>query len=88
VTGLRVDPQVLLTELGDGTGVLLHLGTKFYYTLNETGVVVWKALVDGQASLDGLASQLAERFRVTTESARGDVSALLDELEAEHLVRA
>ena len=37
-------PQVLFTEIDDGSGVLLHLDTKFYYTLNATGVVVWKAL--------------------------------------------
>jgi hypothetical protein len=82
---VSVDPEVLLTELGDGTGVLLHLRTKFYYTLNETGVVLWKALADGATSIERLAEHLAEHFRVTADEARGDVRAMLDELRAEHL---
>src|SRR5690606_13486520 len=37
-------PRVMLTEMSDGTGVLLHLDTKFYYTLNRSGTKVWKTL--------------------------------------------
>jgi hypothetical protein len=80
-------PQVLFTEIDDGTGVLLHLDTKFYYTLNATGVAVWKALRDGAAaSVPAIAERLAAEFRVGPAEAQGDVDALLRELRADGLV--
>jgi hypothetical protein len=80
--------DVILTELPDGTGVLLHLGTKFYYALNRTGVAAWKMLEDGEArSAADVARLLAQRFSgVRAEDARGDVEALLAELRAERLL--
>jgi hypothetical protein len=88
VASFRADPEVILTELQDGTGVLLHLGTKFYYALNGTGVVAWKLLA-GTEAVDAarLAEALVERFAgITVERARVDVDALLGELQAEGLL--
>lgn len=81
------NPQVLLTELGDGTGVLLHLDTKFYYTLNDTGIFVWKALTDATCQTStALAARLAEVFNVSVETAHRDVEAILTEMANEGLV--
>jgi hypothetical protein len=81
------NPQVLFTEIDDGTGVLLHLDTKFYYTLNATGVAVWKALAARTAaSIAAIADQLSAEFRVGPEEARRDVDALLGDLRADGLV--
>ncbi len=82
------NPQVLFTEIDDGSGVLLHLDTKFYYTLNPTAVVVWRALGDGTAALDAIAERLAAEFVVTPEVARRDVATVLDNLLADGLVDA
>jgi len=86
VGALAAHPDVLLTELGDGTGVLLHLGTKLYYTLNATGVALWKALGPGPASVEHLGEVLAGAFEVTPEEAARDVDVLARELVAEGLV--
>jgi hypothetical protein len=78
--------DVILTELEDGTGVLLHLGTKFYYVLNRTGVAVWKSLGAGVADPGELARGIVAAFEgVTEEQARADVVSLLSELRAEGL---
>jgi hypothetical protein len=80
----------LLTELGDGTGVVLDLDTKFYFTLNPTGLAVWKALgaaPDG-SSPRALAEQLASEFAVETAVAETDVQELLRTLLVEGLVKA
>jgi hypothetical protein len=81
-------PDVILTELQDGTGVLLHLGTKFYFALNATGVAAWKLLSSGEATTpEEIARRLAESFSGTSaEEARHDVEALLAELRAEDLL--
>lgn len=83
----RPSPGVLLTELADGTGVLLDLETKFYFALNRTGVCVWKLLAAGRgATPEALAAALSERFEGTPAGARDDVEALLDELLDEGLL--
>lgn len=81
-------PRALLTELGDGTGVVLELDTKFYFNLNRTGVLVWKELsarAEG-ASARELAETLTKHFEVELEAALVDVTALLQSMADEGLV--
>jgi Coenzyme PQQ synthesis protein D (PqqD) len=86
---LAPNPQVLFTEIDDGSGVLLHLDTKFYYTLNPTAVVVWKALRDGKGvDVDAIASRIVADFRVELDVARRDVTVVLDDLLADGLLVA
>ncbi len=78
---VRANASCLLTELGDGTGVLLDLATKFYFTLNDTGVFVWKALVAREAaSVATLAEALSTEFAVDESTAAADTTVLVDEL--------
>jgi hypothetical protein len=80
--------DVILTEMKDGTGVLLDLRSKFYFTLNDTGVAVWKMLAAGESPdpLE-LAGKIAQKFDVpSVEAAEADVRALLAELTAEGLL--
>jgi hypothetical protein len=87
VTGLRRSDDAVLTELKDGTGVLLHLRTRFYFTLNPTGVQVWKALAAGVSDAAGLTAALASSFPDADPSrVRADVDALLTDLTRESLV--
>jgi hypothetical protein len=85
----KPNPQVLFTEIDDGTGVLLHLDTKFYYTLNPTAVFVWKAIAEGGAATPAsIASRIAATFQVEPDVAERDVAAILDEMAADGLVLA
>ena len=54
------DPQVVCTELRNGEGVLLHLGTQCYFTLNPTGLVVWRLMEQGM-KLGAIGGELAAR---------------------------
>lgn len=83
------NPQALFTELDDGTGVLLHLDTKFYYTLNPTAVFVWKALGSAPPrGLAGIAEDLTQTFRVERAEAERDVAHILSEMLADGLLLA
>lgn len=81
-------PKCLLTELDDGTGVVLHLDTKLYYTLNDTGVFVWKELEASPRGTEALVLRLTESFEVNSEHARADLGALLRTLLEEGLISA
>jgi hypothetical protein len=72
----------------EGEAVLLHLGTKRYFRLNETAAQVWAALEAGVADPRGLTDWLCERFDVAPEVAGAEVVRLLGELEARGLVNA
>lgn len=85
----KPNPNVLFTEIDDGTGVLLHLETKFYYTLNSTGVFVWKAVAEGRAAdASTIAELMASAFRVEASAAERDVRSILDEMFADGLILA
>jgi hypothetical protein len=83
----RPNPQVVLTEMRDGSAVLLHLETQFYFTLNETGVFVWKLLASERAwDRESLTKELTREFEVDQARASSDLDALLDELRAQELL--
>ena len=46
------DPDVLFTKLSDGEAVLLHLGVRSYFSLNETGAHIWNLMSDGLSVRD------------------------------------
>lgn len=79
--------QVILTEMKDGTGVLLEMSTKFYYTLNATGVFVWKAAESTPGlNLDELANRVHETFEVDLDTAAADIRLLVADLVKERLL--
>jgi hypothetical protein len=83
---LRARRKCLLTELDDGTGVVLNLETKFYFTLNATAVVVWKELLLAPKTRAELSARLVSEFEVEEAVAASDVALLVDELLREGLV--
>ena len=72
-------PDVVDTELGADETVLLHLGTKHYFSLNATGGVIWRAVKAGRPR-DEIVRELVQRYDVSPENASRSVSTLLDAL--------
>jgi hypothetical protein len=74
-------PSVVCTVLDNG-GVLLHLDTKYYYSLNATGMLVWSLLESGAKNLE---KEIARRF--PNEPARDEaLEVFLGEMEREQLL--
>ncbi len=87
VPGISCSDDAVLTELQDGTGVLLHLQTRFYFTLNPSGVQAWKLIGAGARDAAELARRLAAAFPdADPVKVRADVDALLADLVRESLV--
>ena len=78
------DSDVIVTEL-DGEAVLLNLDTKLYFSLNATGVAIWKLLDEG-LTLGQIGERLFQEFDVTPEKAQQCVLDLVDHLNDEKLV--
>lgn len=85
---LRLNPDAILTETEGPDGpmaVLLHLGTRRYYTLNETGLSIWQGLEAGEESA-ALVTRLCTHFEVNPADATAHVERLLLSLRQAGLV--
>jgi len=82
---VKPDSDVILTELENKEAVLLHLGTKMYYSLNETGLRIWQML-GGGLTLGEISKKLQDEFDVTPEKAKESIINLVGELITEKLV--
>lgn len=86
--GYRIHPSVLFTDLDDGTSVLLHLDSKHYYTLNESGTLIWGALMQnegvGEAELAQTLSSTV--FGVDHEVLRNDLREMFQEMVQEQIL--
>lgn len=80
------NPDVVSTSLDDNESVLLNLKTRRYYTINETGSVIWNELKAGR-STEEIVSALTREFDITEEAARTHVDSFLEELMADDIVR-
>lgn len=84
MTRYRIVPDALSASLSDGA-VLLHLYTKRYFSLNETGSRIW-SLLEQQATEDEIVDALVREFDVEKPEATRAVNQLLGDLVAEQLI--
>jgi hypothetical protein len=85
LTGRCAIPHDVACAQVDDGAVLLHMGTKRYFSLNETGAEVWR-LLEGDVSIDDIPQRLSERFDVAAAEARIAVAELIAALVAEELL--
>lgn len=79
------DPNVLFTQLGDAEGVLLHLETQYYYSLNETGLAIWQGITQG-LSLGDVAAALQDSYEIDQAGAWEQVSSFAGLLKEKKLL--
>ena len=82
---VKPDPEVIATELDDKEAVLLHLGTKNYYSLNETGMRIWHMLSEG-ITLQGIHEKLQQEYDISPDHAEKCIIDLAKELISEKLL--
>lgn len=87
VKKVKPNPSVVFTDLEDGSAVLLDLDSKFYYSLNETGCLMWQVF-DGQPAIpvENLVERLTGEYNVTEEDARRDIEEFIGNLAKEGLI--
>lgn len=75
-TCYRRDPALRVTAL-EGEGVVLHLGTRKYYSVSESGLDLLNALVEPR-QLAELVVVLTSKYDVSAEVAEQTARAFLD----------
>ena len=84
---MATQEHVVFTEFDAGEGILVDLNTKKYFQLNETGMLVWRAL-EKRRTLEEIVAQMTETYDVTPEHAAESVRKVLESLRAFKLIRA
>jgi len=70
-------PDLRLTAL-EGEGVALHLGTRRYYSVSESGLDILEALA-APKTLDELVAVLTAKYEVTLEQATASAGEFLEQ---------
>jgi hypothetical protein len=77
--------QIICTEFDGGEGILVDLQTRRYYQLNETALLVWKGLENGETQ-EQIAAKLTNGYDVGVEHARTSIASLVDRLASYQLI--
>lgn len=73
--------QIVSTVFDDGDGVLVDLDSKRYYHLNETAMLVWSGLEQGQ-TINQIADQFTSTYDVTPTHAVTSVEKILQKFHS------
>ena len=80
----RRHTEIRLTALA-GEGVVLHLGARRYFTVNETGLTLLEALKSAK-TFDQLVAAILEEYEVDRETAVASTQTFLDRCGAAGLL--
>ena len=79
-------PDLRLTAV-DGEGVVLHLGSRRYFSVNETGVTILNAMT-APRTLAELIASVTEEYEITAAAAEQSVHDFLDRCRDAQLIKA
>ncbi len=85
LTYIQPHASIVFTRLDESEAVLLHLDTKRYYSLNETGAYLWELLEGGRNAAD-MAQALHHAYDITSEDALHAVRDFADTLQRDGLI--
>ncbi len=81
----QTNPDVIMTEMEDGESVLLDVRTRKYYSLNDTGSLIWSLVVKGTDE-DGIAVALTKSYDVEYSEAVREVREFVADCEKDGLI--
>ena len=76
---IRRNPRVEFREMGEGGGVLLHVGSGAYHGVNEIGALIWGLIPDGM-TVQAIVEELRTRVEDPPEDLESEVRTFVDEL--------
>jgi hypothetical protein len=77
--------QVVFTDFDGVEGILVDLKTKKYYQLNETAMLIWKAL-EKRKALTEIVADVTAVYEVSDEAATRSVERVLEHMRRYKLV--
>ena len=75
ISRCTIPHDVACANVEDGA-VVLHMGTKRYFSLNETGAEIWR-LIEEEVPVVEIPARLSESYDVPIDEARAEVAELV-----------
>jgi hypothetical protein len=69
----------------DGEAVILDMENDTYYSLNETGSLVWK-MIDDKKSVEEIASMLSVKYGISAKKAEKDINEIISKFRKDKLI--
>ena len=82
----RTNPNVIYTKLDDAEAVLLDVQTQMYYSVNETGLIIWELLGEPR-TIEEIVAALTEDYEVEAADAQRVAETFVQDLGRDGLVR-
>jgi hypothetical protein len=82
---LTVNPEAA-ASIHEGGIVILHIGNGLLYASNGAGARIWRG-VEEQRSLEAIADEISDEYKVARGTAREHVMRFLAELERHTLIQ-
>ena len=79
-----LSPDAVCAVVDDGA-VVLHMRTRRYFSLNETGTTIWESL-DAGAPVSDIVASLVAGYEIDATTAEAEVTRMLAELASVELV--
>lgn len=80
-----INKDTVVYRIIAGEAVMLNLENGYYYSLDEIGTKIWKALDNGE-SIDEILGELIDEYQVSDKQLKSDVIKLIARLEKAHLI--
>ena len=85
-TYFQVNSPQVVGEIIDHEAVIINLETGHYFSLEHVGADIWHE-IERIASVDAIATAIANKYKIDKSEARQHVDALVDLLLSESLIR-
>jgi hypothetical protein len=82
----KINPKILRTPTVNGNILLLEPEEGLYFELNETSVIIYQSIVDGLTKVD-IVQRIVDNYQIESVEAEKDVSALIEQLLDNNIIR-
>lgn len=69
-----------------GRVVLLDNDSGYYYSLNETGTLIFRGIINN-SSMDKIRDMIVDKYSISEEEARNDIDSFISELTKENILK-
>lgn len=84
-TTYTIPDDIIVTELDNSEAIILDMRTKMYFSLNETGLVIFKG-IKSKLTEDKIVEELLSVYDIDIDKARNRVNALINRLLSHNII--
>ncbi len=85
MTNYTIPDDIIVTELDNNEAIILDMRTKMYFSLNETGLVIFKG-IESKLTEDKIVEELISVYDIDSVKARNRVNILINQLLSHNII--